>query len=848
LKPAKEFIYSNVFRAVIDASPDAILVLDGAKRIIFANQTAAELFGYLQEELLLQEFTALVSSFSDSEPFLLPFTLTNGAPSPSREMPFPVTGNHKSGLCLPLELSVSSWNQEEQDFFSCIIRKASPQLKNQQELEFLFDTTEAINQAQDFDSAIGLTIRKVCELTGWEFGEAWIPSHSRNTISYSPQWYAVSEDLAGFARECEKNIVNPGDSLAGRVIMNQVEWHPEVSAIRQGKFVRQTLAHKYNIKPALGVPITAGGEVLAALLFFMHQNKPENLQLTKQVISVAKQLGPVLQRKRIQGQLEESETKYRALFEKSMDPVLLLSNECFIDCNQATVDKLGAKSKEDILMQHPGTLSPKYQPNGKPSLPYSKEMIQWALTKGEHRFEWVHRKFTGEDFWVEVSLTSVSINKEPMLHTTWRDITDRKLAEENLEKEREYLAAVLENVEDGIAGCDEKGFLSFFNRASREFHGQPEIALPPEKWAFYYNLFHADGRTPMEMKEVPLYRALQGEVVRNVEMVITTPTGRSRHVLCSGRKISSRDGKNLGAVLVMHDINDRKEAEEELKQKNMVISQAYEELKAAEKELILSNSELEERVKKRTEELSNKNQELYSKNLELTSMNHDLDNFVYIASHDLKVPLLNMEALLGILRNELVQDNAESQFLFRKFVHAIKRMKQTIQDITEVAKAQRKLTERTEQVYFAAILEEVEASLENLIHSTEAQIHHDFEQEPSLYYSQINLKSIVYNLLANALIYRSPDRTPEIRIRTHSSEGYSVLTVEDNGLGMNLSRGTDKLFAMFTRLHTHVEGSGIGLYIVNRLIENQGGKIEVESQVNHGSTFRIFFRKLTEEN
>jgi signal transduction histidine kinase len=106
-------------------------------------------------------------------------------------------------------------------------------------------------------------------------------------------------------------------------------------------------------------------------------------------------------------------------------------------------------------------------------------------------------------------------------------------------------------------------------------------------------------------------------------------------------------------------------------------------------------------------------------------------------------------------------------------------------------------------------------------------------------FSRKNLKSLLYNLLSNAVKYRSPDRTPLVRITCSTEQDYLVLTVEDNGLGFDM-RQQDKLFALFKRLHNHVEGTGIGLYIVKKMLDNAGGRIEVESREGVGSTFRVY--------
>ncbi len=97
------------------------------------------------------------------------------------------------------------------------------------------------------------------------------------------------------------------------------------------------------------------------------------------------------------------------------------------------------------------------------------------------------------------------------------------------------------------------------------------------------------------------------------------------------------------------------------------------------------------------------------------------------------------------------------------------------------------------------------------------------------------------NLLSNAIKYH-PERVPLIRIACQLQGAYQVVSVEDNGLGMDM-RQEEKIFALFKRLHTHVEGTGIGLYIVKKMVESAGGKVEVESQLNVGSTFSVYFRR-----
>jgi signal transduction histidine kinase len=126
-----------------------------------------------------------------------------------------------------------------------------------------------------------------------------------------------------------------------------------------------------------------------------------------------------------------------------------------------------------------------------------------------------------------------------------------------------------------------------------------------------------------------------------------------------------------------------------------------------------------------------------------------------------------------------------------------------------------------------------------MIEDTNTTIITDFKVD-HLYFARINLRSILYNLLSNAIKYRSPERNPEIKISTSQKDRYIVLTIQDNGLGLNENQ-QKRLFTMFKRFHTHVDGTGIGLYIVKRIVENKEGKIEVGSKKGEGTTFKIYF-------
>lgn len=252
--------------------------------------------------------------------------------------------------------------------------------------------------------------------------------------------------------------------------------------------------------------------------------------------------------------------------------------------------------------------------------------------------------------------------------------------------------------------------------------------------------------------------------------------------------------------------------------------------------------EVTEQVENR-EQLSHINDELEGKNKELIRINNDLDSFVYTASHDLRSPLANLEGLTtALLENaDQKEEDDEDQMLLKMVAASISKLKATIHDLTEITKVQKELKTQAELLSFPAILESVKEDIWGLTQESGAQITASFA-EPKLRYARKNLRSILYNLVSNACKYRDPKRPLEVNVRTYRQDDYIVLSVQDNGLGIGEDQ-QKKLFTMFRRFHSHVEGTGIGLYIVKRIIENNGGRIEVESQVGKGSTFTIYFKE-----
>jgi PAS domain S-box-containing protein len=240
------------------------------------------------------------------------------------------------------------------------------------------------------------------------------------------------------------------------------------------------------------------------------------------------------------------------------------------------------------------------------------------------------------------------------------------------------------------------------------------------------------------------------------------------------------------------------------------------------------------------EELQASNQELGTTNRQLTRTNADLDTFVYTASHDLKVPIANIEGLLDALSRELRSQEAGNSVahLLDLMQESVARFQQTIGHLTDISRLQQEEHVPGEAGSLAATIANVQLDLAPLLATTGAQVTVELADAPTLPLSPKNLRSVVYNLLSNALKYRAPDRRPVVRIESQQQGDTVVLHVHDNGLGLD-ERQQQRLFGLFQRLHAHVEGSGVGLYMVRKIVENAGGTVQVRSQPDVGTTFTV---------
>jgi|GEM_PF-1974764 len=225
---------------------------------------------------------------------------------------------------------------------------------------------------------------------------------------------------------------------------------------------------------------------------------------------------------------------------------------------------------------------------------------------------------------------------------------------------------------------------------------------------------------------------------------------------------------------------------------------------------------------------------------QLLKTNQRLEELDYIAAHDMKAPLTNLQSLVQSIReSDGIKD--ECSLLFDNIVTSIERMRNTVYTLNDVIAIQESHLPNDEHLNFRDVFNTVKDSLSTQIRLAKVKIRADFTEAPDIDYPLFHLQSILQNLLTNSIKFRQANKETLIKIKTLEKDGGLYLVINDNGLGMDLNRSRDNIFKLFKRMHTHVAGNGVGLYIVNSVVESHGGTIEVTSEINKGATFKIYF-------
>lgn len=220
--------------------------------------------------------------------------------------------------------------------------------------------------------------------------------------------------------------------------------------------------------------------------------------------------------------------------------------------------------------------------------------------------------------------------------------------------------------------------------------------------------------------------------------------------------------------------------------------------------------------------------------------NRQLEDFAHITSHNLRSPISNLSILLDYFETAKNQD--EQNEYFKNLKHVSANLLSTIQVLAESLKIQRDFVDDECDIIFKEMFDNVVRLLSGQVKEANIEFDVDFSDCPVVHYSPTYLQSVFINLISNAIKYRSYERKSVIKIRTFLSEKKkTILSISDNGIGIDLEKHKHKIFGLYKTFHTNKDSKGVGLYMTKRQIETLGGTISVESQIDVGTTFKVIF-------
>ncbi|MDO1446738.1 PAS domain S-box protein [Rhodocytophaga aerolata] len=496
------------------------------------------------------------------------------------------------------------------------------------------------------------------------------------------------------------------------------------------------------------------------------------------------------------------ESMYSAFIDQVEEyAIFSMDSQGIVTSWNAGAERIKGYKEEEVIGKHFRMLFPEnYQKEGKP-----EKELEEARQKGIYKNEDWRRKKDGSLFWAKVALTKIVDEEGKSIGFT--KVTGDRTRHRQYEEDRKQYQLILQSLPHMIFSATPEGEINWVNEWFSHYTGmQLEDGKLGWNWV---NLTHPDDVAPI--LQAWTYALSTGNTYR-VEQRVRKADGQYSTQLVVAKPIRNSHGKIVQWVGSSVDIELQKQLEASH----------------------LANQLLEEKVKERA-------MEIVAKNEELLRTNQTLDNIVHIAAHDLRAPITNLNTLLDLLLKD--GDGGKKQQLLPLISSSVERLSRTVNGLIEIIQAQHSGKRIAQVIDLHEIVDRLMQEYSEMLQASKGSIHPDFTSLPAIRHNEAYLESILRNLISNALKYRHKDRSPELHLTSQKVGEFALLTVKDNGIGMDLMRVKDKLFLPFNRFSQQAEGSGVGLHLVKNMVERNGGYITVESQPDQGSTFRIFLRE-----
>lgn len=513
--------------------------------------------------------------------------------------------------------------------------------------------------------------------------------------------------------------------------------------------------------------------------------------------------------------LLESKNKFFNAFHRNPAAMILTDeNDRLMDVNESYA-KLTGYSRDELLLQNFREL------NQIKPVQNSKYTGDDKISNQDYEAEYTIQTKAGK---TRIIITrSESIEFEDKIHkiSFIYDITERKMVEKAVEKSKIQFQVLMNNLKSGVALIDETGKFTLVNPAFMNMFGLDEdmdiLNVNSQKWDSWK--VYGENNQILQVDDHPVRRAtLTGKPVENQLVSVLNPGSNELiWMLISAEPVLNTNGTINYVICTYHDFTERKAAEE-----HMEI-------------LLKKEQDLTEKLQQSNQELRDIQYKLTNTIKRLEISNSELQQFAYVASHDLKEPLRMVTSFLQLLKQRYKHQLDTDANEFIDFaVDGAKRMHNLIEDLLSYSRIMTQGKEFT-CVNMVEVIEHVLINLKVFLDENSAVVTHDLL--PTVNADESQMIQLVQNLIENSIKYRN-ETPPRIHISAEDNDDEWIFSVTDNGIGID-PKHANQIFMIFKRLHTNQEydGTGIGLAIIKRIVDRHYGKVWVESELGKGSTF-----------